>query len=87
MSERQRDVALAIKRCLDSLQADALNSRMPDLARFLELAAQAAEEAAQGAARMAAEMTALTPQPTDAMDMVEASAALDLLKVRPAGHC
>ncbi|AWK86087.1 hypothetical protein [Azospirillum thermophilum] len=46
MTEDRRDVALAIKSCLDSLQDDAVRCRLDDLARFLSLAAMAAEEAA-----------------------------------------
>lgn len=44
--EDRRGVALAIKSCLDSLQADAERSALDDLARFIGLAALAAEEAA-----------------------------------------
>jgi len=46
MREDRRDVALAIKSCLDSLQNDAERSELGDLARFISLAALAAEEAA-----------------------------------------
>jgi len=45
MDER-RDVALAIKSCLDSLMSDATRCDLDDLARFISLAALAAEEAA-----------------------------------------
>ncbi len=45
MDER-RDVALAIKSCLDSLINDATRCDLDDLARFIGLAALAAEEAA-----------------------------------------
>ncbi len=44
--EDRRDVALAIKSCLDSLQDDATKCDLEDLARFIGLAALAAEEAA-----------------------------------------
>lgn len=46
MRNDPRGVALAIKSCLDSLQHDAARSDLEDLARFLGLAALAAEEAA-----------------------------------------
>lgn len=46
MMEDRRGVALAIKSCLDSLQDDAAKSQLDDLARFIGLAAMAAEEAA-----------------------------------------
>ena len=46
MTERQRETALAIKRCLDSLAVDAQRDRLPELAHFLALASMAAEEAA-----------------------------------------
>lgn len=46
MIEDRRDVALAIKSCLDSLMDDATKSDLADLARFIGLAAMAAEEAA-----------------------------------------
>lgn len=46
MRDDPRGVALAIKSCLDSLQHDAVRSDLEDLARFLGLAALAAEEAA-----------------------------------------
>lgn len=46
MRDDRRGVALAIKSCLDSLQDDAVNSELEDLARFIGLAALAAEEAA-----------------------------------------
>lgn len=46
MREDRRDVALAIKSCLDSLQDDAIRCALDDLARFIGLAALAAEEAA-----------------------------------------
>lgn len=44
--EDRRGVALAIKSCLDSLQGDAEKCDLDDLARFIGLAAMAAEEAA-----------------------------------------
>jgi len=46
MKEDRRGVALAIKSCLDSLMDDASRSELDDLARFISLAAMAAEEAA-----------------------------------------
>ena len=46
MKEDRRGVALAIKSCLDSLKDDACKSELDDLARFISLAAMAAEEAA-----------------------------------------
>ncbi|MBP2300423.1 hypothetical protein [Azospirillum picis] len=46
MMDERRDVALAIKSCLDSLLSDATRCDLDDLARFLGLAALAAEEAA-----------------------------------------
>lgn len=46
MMEERRDVALAIKSCLDSLMSDATRCDLDDLARFISLAALAAEEAA-----------------------------------------
>ncbi|HYG85339.1 MAG TPA: hypothetical protein VD978_03695 [Azospirillum sp.] len=46
MFEDRRGVALAIKSCLDSLKDDAERSALDDLARFIGLAAMAAEEAA-----------------------------------------
>jgi len=46
MMDERRDVALAIKSCLDSLMSDATRCDLDDLARFLSLAALAAEEAA-----------------------------------------
>ena len=49
MTDRRRDLALAIKSCLDSLAEDAANNDLVDLARFVGLAALAAEEAAQAA--------------------------------------
>lgn len=45
--DRPENVALAIKRCLDSLASDARQSRMLDLAHFIGLAALAAEDAAR----------------------------------------
>jgi hypothetical protein len=55
----RRDVALAIKSCLDSLQNDANNVDLGDLARFISLAALAAEEAALAADPKALQMKAL----------------------------
>ncbi|MGQ9364771.1 hypothetical protein [Azospirillum sp. ST 5-10] len=51
MKEDRRGVALAIKSCLDSLKDDAAKSELDDLARFIGLAALAAEEAALGDAK------------------------------------
>ncbi len=45
MFDDKRDVALAIKSCLDSLKDDAERCALDDLACFLGLAAMAAEEA------------------------------------------
>ncbi|UEM03791.1 hypothetical protein JL101_028250 [Skermanella rosea] len=49
MTHRRRDLALAIKSCLDSLAQDAKNNELAELAHFVSLAALAAEEAAQSA--------------------------------------
>jgi len=46
MKQDRRDKALAIKFCLDSLADDAARDDLDDLARFISLAALAAEEAA-----------------------------------------
>jgi hypothetical protein len=46
MMDDRRDVALAIKSCLDSLMDDATKCDLDDLARFISLASMAAEEAA-----------------------------------------
>jgi hypothetical protein len=46
MTDR-RDLALAIRACLNSLADDAAGSDLMDLARFIRLAATAAEEAAE----------------------------------------
>ncbi|PWC32288.1 hypothetical protein [Azospirillum sp. TSO35-2] len=46
MMDERRDVALAIKSCLDSLMSDAARCDLEDLVRFISLAAMAAEEAA-----------------------------------------
>lgn len=46
MMDERRDVALAIKSCLDSLMGDAARCDLEDLARFISLASLAAEEAA-----------------------------------------
>ncbi|WP_245838050.1 hypothetical protein [Niveispirillum lacus] len=48
--EPARDVAIAIKRCLESLVKDARRSQMGDLAEFLALAVLAADDAARAAA-------------------------------------
>ncbi len=64
MSERQRETALAIKRCLDSLAVDARRDRLPELAHFIALAAMAADEAANGGDTVAARselLAGLTP--------------------------
>jgi len=64
MSERKRDVALAIKRCLDSLVFDAKQGEMPELAHFLGIASLAAEDAARMAdahARLAADLMGREP--------------------------
>lgn len=50
MSDRRRDVALAIKHCLDSLASDAQESSLPELAHFIGIASLAAEDAARTAA-------------------------------------
>ncbi len=47
MSDHRRDKALAIKVCLDSLARDAAEDDMSELARFISIAALAAEDAAQ----------------------------------------
>ncbi len=52
-SNREQEVAIAIKRCLESLVIDAKRSQMKDLAEFLALAALAADDAARAAARSA----------------------------------
>jgi hypothetical protein len=49
MSEHRRDLALAIKSCLDNLAEDAARGHMGELAHFISLAALAAEEAAAAA--------------------------------------
>jgi hypothetical protein len=49
-TSREQEVAIAIKRCLESLVVDAKRSRMKDLAEFLALAALAADDAARAAA-------------------------------------
>ncbi|UEM21140.1 hypothetical protein JL100_029455 [Skermanella mucosa] len=49
MTHRRRDLALAIKSCLDSLAQDAKDNELTELAHFVSLAALAAEEAAQSA--------------------------------------
>lgn len=59
MREDRRDVALAIKSCLDSLQGDAERSELGDLARFIGLAALAAEEAAMAHDPRAGQLRAL----------------------------
>lgn len=59
MFEDRRGVALAIKSCLDSLKDDAARSDLDDLARFIGLAAMAAEEAAMAADPRAQQLKAL----------------------------
>jgi hypothetical protein len=59
MFEDRRGVALAIKSCLDSLKDDAERSDLDDLARFIGLAAMAAEEAAMAADPKAMQLKAL----------------------------
>lgn len=59
MFEDRRGVALAIKSCLDSLKDDAARSDLDDLARFIGLAAMAAEEAAIDADPKAMQLKAL----------------------------
>ncbi|WP_207485019.1 hypothetical protein [Arenibaculum pallidiluteum] len=49
MSVQRRDLALAIKSCLDSLAEDAARADLAELAHFVGLAALAAEEAARAA--------------------------------------
>ena len=48
------EVAMAIKRCLESLVRDARRSQMDDLAEFLALAALAADDAAKARRKAAA---------------------------------
>jgi hypothetical protein len=45
MDDKRRGVALTIKSCLESLKEDATKSDLGDLARFIGLAAMAAEDA------------------------------------------
>jgi|AGTN01.1.fsa_nt_gi hypothetical protein len=59
MREDRRGVALAIKSCLDSLQHDAATCDLEDLARFIGLAALAAEEAAMAQDPQALHLKAL----------------------------
>lgn len=59
MRDDRRGVALAIKSCLDSLQQDAACSDLEDLARFIGLAALAAEEAAMAHDPQSAQLKAL----------------------------
>jgi len=49
MTDQRRDLALAIKSCLDRLAEDAAGSDLGELAHFISLASLAAEEAAQAA--------------------------------------
>lgn len=58
---REQEVAIAIKRCLESLVVDAKRSKMKDLAEFLALAALAADDAARAAARTAPRVIAAHP--------------------------
>lgn len=48
------EVAMAIKRCLESLVKDARRSQMDDLAEFLALAVLAADDAARASRKAAA---------------------------------
>lgn len=59
MMDERRDVALAIKSCLDSLMNDAAKCDLDDLARFISLAALAAEEAAMAFDPKATQLKAL----------------------------
>jgi hypothetical protein len=59
MNDDRRGVALAIKSCLDSLMDDASRCDLDDLARFIGLAAMAAEEAALTHDPKAAQLKAL----------------------------
>lgn len=59
MKDDRRSVALAIKSCLDSLRHDAEDCALDDLARFIGLAALAAEEAALAHDPQAAQLKAL----------------------------
>lgn len=59
MMDERRDMALAIKSCLDSLMDDATKCDLDDLARFISLAAMAAEEAAMAFDPKAAQLKAL----------------------------
>lgn len=56
MSDRRRDVAIAIKRCLDSLATDAEQSSLLELAHFIGIASLAAEDAARTASGVEAMM-------------------------------
>lgn len=47
MEDKRRGVALTIKSCLESLMIDAERCDLEDLARFIGLAALAAEDAAR----------------------------------------
>lgn len=59
MIDERRDVALAIKSCLDSLLSDATRCDLADLARFLGLASLAAEEAAEANDRQTVQLKTL----------------------------
>lgn len=59
------EVAMAIKRCLESLVRDARRSQMDDLAEFLALAALAADDAAKARRKAAASVTAHGGMPGD----------------------
>jgi hypothetical protein len=67
------EVAMAIKRCLESLVRDARRSQMDDLAEFLALAALAADDAAKARRKAAATTAAAAPN--------------DLANRRVAGSC
>ncbi|ACJ00226.1 hypothetical protein [Rhodospirillum centenum] len=49
MTESRRDMALAIKRCLESLAADAQSGKLHEVAYLIGIAALAAEDAARAA--------------------------------------
>lgn len=62
--EPAREVAMAIKRCLESLVKDARRSSMGDLAEFLALAVLAADDAARASGKATATL-AVPPAPAD----------------------
>ena len=65
------EVAMAIKRCLESLVKDARRSQMDDLAEFLALAVLAADDAAKARRKAAASM----PHPLPTGDLVHRKVA------------